>query len=42
MKKKKKRIGIDRWNQFLFDNKYPIPDLNYPILESESISDSQP
>ncbi len=26
---------------FLFDNKYLIPDLKYPILESESIFDSQ-
>ncbi len=39
--KKKKRIGIDR-RKFLFDNKYMIPDLKYPILESESIFDSQP
>ncbi len=28
-------------NQFLFD-KYPIPDLKYPILESESISIPNP
>ncbi len=29
-------------SKFKFDNKYPIPDLKYPILESESIFDSQP
>ncbi len=33
--KKKKCIGIDRRNQFLFDNKYPIPDLKYPIFDSQ-------
>ncbi len=37
-KKKKKRIGIDRRNL----NFNLIPDLKYPILESESIFDSQP
>ncbi len=42
MKKKKAHRNRLVESKFLFDNKYPIPDLKYPILESESIFDSQP
>ncbi len=41
MKERKARRNRYVESKFLFDNKYPIPDLKYPILESESIFDSQ-